>query len=106
MHLCIYLFSMKTSLRRFYAEIGYCTVREEDDPWTTFPSIPGGSLKGESSTLNRSDDVTYSMAALSIARRLVKSYSCVKCIDKNVHSRLQTTTRMFCVSAASRSSKY
>ncbi|CAM4556870.1 hypothetical protein PO909_002713 [Leuciscus waleckii] len=44
------------------------------------------------------------MAALSVARRLVKSYSCVKCVDKNVHSRLQTTTRMFCVSAASRSS--
>lgn len=49
--------------------------------------------------------LTGSMAALSVARRLVKSYFCVKCLDKNVHARLQTTARMFCVSE-SRSSKY
>ncbi|ROL55221.1 28S ribosomal protein S22, mitochondrial [Anabarilius grahami] len=44
------------------------------------------------------------MAALSVARRLVKSYFCVKCLDKNVHARLQTTTRMFCVSVSRSSS--
>uniref|UniRef100_A0A672L0Y6 28S ribosomal protein S22, mitochondrial-like n=1 Tax=Sinocyclocheilus grahami TaxID=75366 RepID=A0A672L0Y6_SINGR len=44
------------------------------------------------------------MATFSFTRCLVRSYFCVKCVD-HVQTRLQTTTRMFCVSA-SRSSKY
>ncbi len=71
--------------------------------FTTSPSIPCSSLKGESSIHSRSD-IIYSMAAFSFTKCLVRSYFCVKCAD-HVQTRLQTTARMFCVSA-SRSSKY
>ncbi|XP_050984503.1 28S ribosomal protein S22, mitochondrial [Labeo rohita] len=43
------------------------------------------------------------MAAFSATRCLVRSYFCVKCVD-HVQTRLQTTTRTFCVSASRSSS--